>query len=672
MKLRNKCLAMLMAAAAMAGCTDGFEEVNSDPNKIYDVKLSNILPGTVYRTMNVISELNYNRMMSYSRYVTMIPFQNAWQGTDGVYRQFYVDILRDLKALEKAYAGDAEHVNSYNIVKTWKAFIYYQLLSLYGPVCLEDSYFDDVSKRSFHYESEEKAYTTLLDDLDTVVDTFDPSLAEQITNDPVYGGDVERWRKLANTLRLEIAMNIQNISEDKAREHAAKAMAHEDWLMGSLDDALSPPYGTVKDADGSYYYKNYYVNNIQTNNNWGLVPSMNEYFAVYLFTYNDPRMPVFFMKSNETNPDAAPYTMPDVLTRAHDCDVTGCNASDRTLHLQQMIEGKVLRDSLRVRYNIPYVPTSDGAGARTPFGWQVPFDPTDPNGNLRITDPLGTADVANACFIQPRFYAIDCNVPMLRWADACFLAAEAKVKFGLGARTAREYYEDGIRASFTEWGIVGELSAYIGQDGVAWGTSRKGFYDTRKLMNADINGADGDAGHLEQIYKQRYFADFLDGISAWRMERRTRALNFPPFFYNGSQAYEEGGDPYYVFPERLCFTDGERTSNPDAYYEAIDILQQNSPQPKPDARWGDNVFTMLQFAKPIPGAEERIAEWRTWTYVPYNMDMRAKYYGETYEDFVAAARKMTGITNNDEQALTEAFAFIISSTIGVYVEGDNE
>lgn len=670
MKLYKKCLVFL-TAALMTGCTDGFEEVNSDPNKIYDVKLSNIFPGTVYRTMNVISELNYNRMMSYSRYVTMIPFQNAWQGSDGVYRQLYVDILRDLKALEAKYAGDPEHVNSYGIVKTWKAFIYYQLLALYGPVCLTDSYFDDVSKRSFTYDSEKTAYLVLLNDLGNAVDTFDPDASEIITSDPVYSGDIERWRKLANTLRLEIAMNIQNISAEHAREHAAKAMAHEEWLISSLDDALCPHYGTVQDADGSWYYKQLYVNNIQTSNNWSLMPSMNEYFAVYLFTYNDPRMPVYFMKTNETNPDAAPYTMPDVLTRAHDCDVTECNATARAQHLQLMIEGKVLRDSLRVRYNIPYVPTADGTGARTPFGWQVPFDPTDPNGSLRITDPLSTADVANACFIQPRFYAIDCKMPLLRWADACFLAAEAKVKFGLGAKAAGDYYEAGIRASFAEWDILADLDAYIAQDGVAWGTSHVGLYDTRKLMNADINGANGDEGHLEQIYKQRYFADFLDCISAWRMERRTRALNFPPFFYNGSQAYEEGGDPYYVFPERLCFTDGERTSNPDAYYAAIDTLQQNSPSPKPDARWGDNVFTMLQFAKPIPGAEERIAEWRTWSYVPYNMDMREKYYGKNYEEFVVTARKMTGITNDDEAALTEAFSFLISSAISVYVEEDN-
>ena len=100
---------------------------------------------------------------------------------------------------------------------------------------------DDTSKRSFAYDSEEKAYDGILNLLSTAVDLFDPSSsADALDRDPVYSGDVEKWRKLANTLRLEVAMNIQNISIDKAREYAAKSMEHEDWLISSLDEALAP------------------------------------------------------------------------------------------------------------------------------------------------------------------------------------------------------------------------------------------------------------------------------------------------------------------------------------------------------------------------------------------------------------------------------------------------
>ena len=497
----------------------------------------------------------------------------------------------------------------------------------------------------------------------TAVDEFDESSTDKILKDPVYNGDVQKWRKLANTLRLEIAMNIQNISEEKAREYAAKSMGHEEWLFSSLDDAFAPKYGTVIDKDCSWYYTRLYKEEIQTKANWGLIPSMNEYFAIYLFSYNDPRMETYFDGSNVYWPERQPYRMTDVLTRSHDCDVSGCSASDQQEHLQWMIDGYEVRDSLRVRYSIPYVPTPDNPGARTPFGWRRPIDPTDPNGTREIPDPLSMNE-DNRCYINPRYYAMDATMPLLRWADACFLCAEAKVKFDLGAKDAQTYYEEGIRASFEENGLSASAAAYMAQEGIAWGTSHKGFYDTRKLMTADINGADGKDGQLEQIYKQRWFADFLDGMSAWRMERRTRALNLPPLFLNGSQAYEEGGNMYYGWPERLYFPDAERQTNAEAYYRAIDLLQKNSPKPNA-ARWGDNIFTMLQFAKPVPNQEEMIAGWENSDYVQFNMDFQAKKYGQTYEEFLKNARELTGI-KEAEEALDKAYNFLIEATLLVY------
>ena len=85
------------------------------------------------------------------------------------------------------------------------------------------------------------------------------------------------------------------------------------------------------------------------------------------------------------------------------------------------------------------------------------------------------------------------------------------------------------------------------------GYQHKGFDDTRRLITAQINGADGDEGKLDQIYKQRYFAGWLDGLGAWRLERRTRSLNFPPFFYNGTQTYEEGvTDGMFIQKDWIC------------------------------------------------------------------------------------------------------------------------
>lgn len=95
--------------------------------------------------------------------------------------------------------------------------------------------------------------------------------------------------------------------------------------------------------------------------------------------------------------------------------------------------------------------------------------------------------------------------------------------FGLGSKSAQEYYEDGIRASFAQYDISG-VDEYMAQDGVKWGTDKIGFKDSRGLYQAKIMGSNGQEGQLEQIYKQRHFADFFNGIEGWNLERRTRAF----------------------------------------------------------------------------------------------------------------------------------------------------
>lgn len=654
MKTRYKLLAALLCVGSMISCTDGFESANSDPNKIYDVSLRNIFPGTVKKTMDVMSELNFNRMWYYSRQVTSAWGSNAWEGTDAIYREFYVDIMRDLKALEKNYRDNEEHPNNDAVVRTWKAFLYYQLLSLYGPVGLDGAVYDDINKRSFTYSSEKDVYFELLDDLDAAVNLFDTKSKDAISSDPVYDGDVEKWRKLANTLRLDMGLTVMNISEEKSREACEKAMAHEDWLFSSLADALAPKYGTVIESDGSYYYKWVLRDKIlDGKTNWAMIPSMNEYFAAYLYTYNDPRMYQYFQASNATSTDDEPvkYLMPDVITRGHDCDVSNCTADERASHIQLMIEGYELRDSIRVAYNIAYPPSPDNAGARTPFDWQAALDPTDPMQTLRMSDPLSFGTEQQKCFINFDLCKVDCTLPMLRWCDALFDQAEAAARYGLGSKSAKEYYDAAIRASFQEWGLLDKAGEYLAQDGVAWGTDHEGYPDSRRLMTASINGSNGLDGHIEQIIKQRWFADFLDGMSVWRFERRTRAINLPPLFIRLGNQYFEGGNPNYSFPERLQFTDGERNNNADAYYEAIGILQQNSPKPN-DGRWGDNCFTTLQFAKPVPTSMiewcDRGCDRHT---IDYNLDMQKHCYGATYEDILRYCQQKTGITDNPDEAL---------------------
>ena len=104
----------------------------------------------------------------------------------------------------------------------------------------------------------------------------------------------------------------------------------------------------------------------------------------------------------------------------------------------------------------------------------------------------------------------------MSYAELSLIKAEAAQRGigGLTAGQAKQFYEDGIRASIQQWssatGIAvaaSAIDAYIAQPSVAY--------------------AGGTAG-LKQIAQQKWLALFLDGAQAWFEWRRTCVPTLAP------------------------------------------------------------------------------------------------------------------------------------------------
>lgn len=144
-------------------------------------------------------------------------------------------------------------------------------------------------------------------------------------------------------------------------------------------------------------------------------------------------------------------------------------------------------------------------------------------------------------FIQP-----DTPHYMLTYAESSFLKAEAAYRGFIGG-SAEAYYNEGITASFQQFGIADQavIDAYL--DGEA-------RYEAGKA--------------LEQIYTQRWIALFPNGHEAWSLVRRT--------------GHPEMNQPVYTFPDndqmprRKLYPDAERQANTENYQEAVDRMGGDS------------------------------------------------------------------------------------------------
>lgn len=115
-------------------------------------------------------------------------------------------------------------------------------------------------------------------------------------------------------------------------------------------------------------------------------------------------------------------------------------------------------------------------------------------------------------------------------AEVCFLRAEAALR-GYTTENARMFYEEGIKVSFSQWGVGGQLDNYLKSDAVP--ADFKDALDSRFDVPAmtDITPAWDEANSmerkLEQIITQKWIACYPEGAEAWAEQRRT---GYPKLF----------------------------------------------------------------------------------------------------------------------------------------------
>lgn len=636
--------------AFTVGCTDDFEEVNTNPNKVYAVEIGDIWPGTVKRSMDFIEKVNYERLFNFSRSVIVQAFTNATQDTgDGNYNTFYVDIMRDLTILERKYSADPElYANRLAIVKTWKSYMYYLMTSMYGPIPMSDAINDGSSnKRVYNYDSEQEIYATILKDLTdayNMIKNASPDAVTAMTGDPVLGSggapDMDKWARFANSLRLNIAMHISNLDPELSKTMALDALDGD--LIASNEGNVCPQYGTTAELSHSYYYDRFIYN--RTSFSKTTYPAMSELFYMYLHTLEDPRLPKYFHKGNDLAPapNASKFTYTDTITRPHKCynkdgaDYKKCSLYSNSEHKQNV---KNLLDSVEIEVMSLYEPLHELAQLATNWEWAVrPGSAT----NTRYSPLINKGGTEyTVSYVQTSLVDEQSSLPIFSYADVCFLKAEALLRYKGDRSGARAAYEAGIAASMQQYG-VNDYSDYMHHAGVEWGTDIVGCRDERNTYRATVTGSNGDEGLLEQIVKQRYIADMMIPLEQWNIERRTRAFNFPPYFLENASPDIEGVNlTFNYWTERMIYPNSEYTKNREGVTGGVAKLQAAAPYARSE-RSGDNVFTSLAFAKKQPGIDNAVETWGSHREVVPAVEYYLGQWGKTYDEVLENAKAFTG------------------------------
>lgn len=269
--------------STLTGCKK-YLDVNNDPNRPVDVQEALILAPVEANISDNIYGGNAAIIVQYFLQ-TIAPNQpnpDLWSyrmfntDLDGDWYNFYINGLTNLRALnQKAEANG--NSNYAAIAKILTAYVLGTATDIWGDIPYSQG-FGGVGKLTPAYDKQEDIYTTLQSLLDGgLADIAKQSTVVPGGDDYFYNGDMEKWERLAYTLKARYYMHLT-----KAPGHTAAAQA--DLALQALTNGMQS-----NDDDLKFVYEGI--------NTWGQAfdpvstAVLNSTFVDKLKATNDPRLP---------------------------------------------------------------------------------------------------------------------------------------------------------------------------------------------------------------------------------------------------------------------------------------------------------------------------------------------------------------------------------------------
>jgi len=207
------------------------------------------------------------------------------------YDAYYAGPIEDLQNIisynsDPATAGTAATFGSNNnqiaIARILKAHHIKFLTDAVGDLPYFDALQGKTGVVTVKYDGQQAIYTDLLKELKEAVEQFDNGLTVQ--GDVIFGGDVTKWKKYANSLRLLIALNMQKADAATGKTEFLDALNNSAGVIQDNSDNVTIVY------PGGVFPQpifNYYV--LTQRLDFGVSETMID----QLSSTNDPRIGAF-------------------------------------------------------------------------------------------------------------------------------------------------------------------------------------------------------------------------------------------------------------------------------------------------------------------------------------------------------------------------------------------
>lgn len=298
-KIKKSLCALFAVGMLFSACDKNFEEINTDPigkgtttaNQLLAPAMVNVLSANMIRNRNFNNELMQVtvNISDAEAQVFRYDFRRTW--ADYTWNIWYPE-LTNLKDIGRIASEPGSENKSYQAISLiTQAWVYQLLTDVYGDVPYTEANEGRQGIYEPKFDAQKDIYLDLFNKLEQANTLLKEGTAIIGSGDPVYQGDVSKWRRFGNSLYLRALLRVAHKQEvstaaiAKIKEIVETKASEYPVMENNTHTAKILWNGT---NSSSAVYSSPFMINVRAVD--FRTPAITEFFIDHLRNWNDPRL----------------------------------------------------------------------------------------------------------------------------------------------------------------------------------------------------------------------------------------------------------------------------------------------------------------------------------------------------------------------------------------------
>lgn len=299
---------ILIFTSAGLICSCDFEEKNIDPNSNTSIEPGPLLTYSQLNTTTGGQTKNIQVgtcMMLVQQAASLLSTEAAGDkyyqmssSSNSLFNDTYSSCIKNWRELVIRASEDPKYENLLGAAKIWGAYLFQRMTDLYGDVPYSEAgwgYYKQIYNPQ--YDRQEDIYMDLIKEVKAGIALLSND-KPAISGDIFYDGNIDKWKKLGNSLLLRLGMRLSKVKPEMAKQIAAEAI--QGGIMTAAEDGcmvkhMAGSRDALKNPLSLRYEKDKIIEEDKV--------KIGKTFMDYLKNTNDPRIKAYCsLKDGNNNP----------------------------------------------------------------------------------------------------------------------------------------------------------------------------------------------------------------------------------------------------------------------------------------------------------------------------------------------------------------------------------